>query len=157
MLRLSKLTDYAVVLLAHLETETVTRTAPGLSAGTGLAEPTVSKVLKILAHGGLVEGLRGARGGYRLTRPLAAMPLSDVITAMDGPIALTACVDGASGGCESECRCPVRGRWDAVNDAIRDALASVTVADLVAPKPPCQAQHDLDIAARAPALALAAE
>jgi Rrf2 family protein len=74
-------------------------TAPGLASATGLAEPTVAKVLKILAHAGLVEGRRGALGGYRLTRPLAAMPLIDVITAMDGPIALTACVDNSFGVC----------------------------------------------------------
>jgi len=139
LLRLSKLTDYAVVLLARLGAAGGTQTAPGLAAATGINEPTVSKVLKILSHGGLVEGLRGARGGYRLARPLAGIALSDVITAMDGPIALTACVDGATGGCEAECRCPVRGRWDAVNDAIRDALASVSVADLAPPA--CHAAH----------------
>lgn len=130
VLRLSKLTDYAVVVLAQLEAEGGVQTAPGLAAATGLAEPTVAKVLKTLGHAGLVEGLRGARGGYRLARPLCAMPLSDVIVAIDGPIALTACVDGASGGCETECTCPVRGRWDMVNQAIRGALSAITLADL---------------------------
>lgn len=139
MLRLSKLTDYAVVVLARLEAEGGLQTAPGLALATGIAEPTVAKVLKILGQAGLVEGLRGARGGYRLGRPLAAMPLSDVIVAMDGPIALTACVDGASGGCETECLCPVRGRWDPVNDAIREALSAITLADLTRPRgAPCR-------------------
>ena len=58
------------------------------------------------------------------------MPLTDVIAAIDGPIALTACVDNAAGGCETECRCPVRGRWDPVNDAIRRALSGISIADL---------------------------
>lgn len=129
MLRLSKLTDYAIVVLARLGHGGV-RTAPDLAATTGIGEATVSKVLKILAHAGLVVGLRGSRGGYRLTRPLSAMALSDVVVALEGPIALTACVDGATGGCEAEASCPVRGRWDPVNDAIRSALAAVTIADL---------------------------
>jgi Rrf2 family protein len=80
-----------------------------------------------------VDGLRGARGGYRLARPLAALTLSDVILAVDGPIALTACVDGASGSCDTEATCPVRGRWDPVNEAVRGALASITLADLAGP------------------------
>ncbi len=132
MLRLSKLTDYAVVVLTRLEEaeEGAVMTAPGLAAATGLAEPTVAKVLKILAHAGLVEGRRGATGGYRLTRPLAGMPLTDVITAIDGPIALTACVDNAAGFCDAEATCPVRGRWDPVNDAIRRALSGISIADL---------------------------
>ncbi|HWX48788.1 MAG TPA: SUF system Fe-S cluster assembly regulator [Roseomonas sp.] len=133
MLRLSKLTDYAVVVLARLEAEGGLQTAPGLAVATGIAEPTVAKVLKNLAHAGLVEGLRGARGGYRLARPLSAMPLSEVICAIDGPIALTACVDGASGSCETETICPVRGRWDKVNEAIRTALSDITLADLAPP------------------------
>lgn len=128
MLRVSKLTDYAVVVLSRLEAEGGVQTAPGLALGTGVAEPTVSKVLKMLAQAGLVEGLRGARGGYRLLRPLADVPLSDVIVAIDGPIALTACVDGGVGLCEAEHVCPVRGRWDPVNAAIRDALSAITVA-----------------------------
>ncbi|WP_270934031.1 SUF system Fe-S cluster assembly regulator [Falsiroseomonas oryzae] len=134
MLRVSKLTDYAVVVLSRLEAEGGVQTAPGLASATGLGEPTVAKVLKMLAQAGLVEGLRGARGGYRLTRPLAQLPLSEVIVAIDGPIALTACVDGGFGLCEAEHVCPVRGRWDPVNAAIRGALSAITVAEIAAPK-----------------------
>lgn len=132
MLRLSKLTDYAVVVLARLEeaADGGVMTASGLAAATGLAEPTVAKVLKILAHAGLVEGRRGAAGGYRLTRSLAEMPLTEVIAAIDGPIALTACVDNSFGLCDAEATCPVRGRWDPVNDAIRRALSGISIADL---------------------------
>jgi len=109
------------------------QTAPGLALATGIAEPTVAKVLKSLGQAGLVEGLRGARGGYRLTRTLAEVPLSEVIVAIDGPIALTACVDGGFGTCEAEGICAVRGRWDPVNDAIRRALSGITLADLAGP------------------------
>lgn len=146
MLRLSKLTDYAVVVLSRLAQDGAgpggqVQTAPGLAAHTGVAEPTVAKVLKILGQAGLVEGVRGARGGYRLRRPLSSMPLAAVIVAFDGPIALTACVDGSLTSCESEASCPVRGRWDPVNDAIRNALSGITVADLTSPRecPPMRA------------------
>ena len=140
VLRLSKLTDYAVVVMARLARDGAlpegrVQTAPGLAQATGIAEPTVAKVLKILGAAGLVEGVRGARGGYRLARPLDAVSLSEVIVAFDGPIALTACVDGSAGLCDAESICPVRGRWDPVNDAIRRALSGITVADLAAPRP----------------------
>jgi FeS assembly SUF system regulator len=141
VLRVSKLTDYAVVVLSRLEAEGGVQTAPGLAAGTGIAEPTVAKVLKLLSQAGLVEGHRGARGGYSLARPLADLPLSEVIVAIDGPIALTACVDGGFGLCEAEHVCPVRGRWDPVNAAIRDALSGITVARIAnAPIPALAAE-----------------
>ena len=131
MLKLSRLTDYAVVVLSRMgQDDAPLQSAPGIAARTGLAEPTVAKVMKILAQSEIVEGLRGARGGYRLTRPLHSITLAEVIVAFDGPIALTACVDGGMGGCESEHLCPVRGRWDPVNHAIRQALAGISVAQL---------------------------
>ena len=133
MLRLSKLTDYAVVVLVRLSQSGSVQTSPGIAAGIGIPEPTVAKVLKILAHHDMVEGQRGARGGYRLMRPLSDMPLTTVIAAFEGPIALTACVDNGFGSCEAEGICAVRGRWDPVNRAIRDALAGITIADLAGP------------------------
>ena len=137
MLRLSRLTDYAVVVLGRMgDGAAPLQSAPGLAARTGLAEPTVAKVLKLLAQAGVVEGLRGARGGYRLARPLAEIRLAEVVVAFDGPIALTACVDGGAGQCESEHLCPVRGRWDPVNRAIRDALDSISIAELAGPRRP---------------------
>lgn len=130
MLRLSKLTDYAVVVLVRLADTERVQTSPGIAATTGIPEPTVAKVLKTLAAGGLVASQRGARGGYRLLRPLGAIPIADVIAAIDGPIALAACVDGSATECESQGLCPVRGRWDPVNDAIHQALSAITLADM---------------------------
>ncbi|MCQ8277695.1 SUF system Fe-S cluster assembly regulator [Acetobacteraceae bacterium KSS8] len=135
MLRLSKLTDYAVVVMVQLSRQTRTAaggeggvsTAPCLAQATGIPEPTVAKVLKALAASGLVSSQRGARGGYRLARALSAVAIAEVITAIDGPISMTACVDGATGGCEAQTCCPIRGRWDPVNDAIRATLSSITL------------------------------
>jgi len=131
MLRLSRLTDYAVVALVRLGQSQGVATSPGIAAAIGIPEPTVAKVLKALTNSGLVVSTRGAHGGYRLSRPLSAIAVAEVIVAIDGPIALTSCVDGAV-GCESQSLCPMAGRWDPVNDAIRDALAGITLADMEA-------------------------
>jgi FeS assembly SUF system regulator len=134
MLRLSKLTDYAVVVLLRLsdsEPGEPVQTSPGIAANTGVPEPTVAKVLKALAASQLVSSQRGARGGYRLMRPLDEIAIADVIAAIDGPIALTACVDGSAAPCcEVQGLCAVKGRWDLVNDAIRQALESITLSDM---------------------------
>ncbi len=146
MLRLSKLTDYAVVVLIRLAegerapmdrgTAVCVQTSPGLAAATGVPEPTVAKVLKALATAGLVASTRGARGGYRLLRPLDQVSVADVIGAVDGPIALTACVDGSTLGCEVSSVCAVKGRWDLVNDAIQQSLSGITLADMRAASVP---------------------
>ncbi len=130
MLRLSRLTDYAVVVLVRLAQAGCVETAPSIAAGTGIPEPTVAKVLKGLAQSGLVSSQRGAHGGYRLGRPLAAIPIADVIVAIDGPIALTACVEHSPNVCESSGLCPVRGRWDKVNAAILEALSGISLEDM---------------------------
>jgi len=134
MLKLSKLTDYAVVVLIRLAADerrdSAVQTSPGISAATGVPEPTVAKVLKSLCSAGMVQSHRGARGGYRLAKPLALISIADVIAAIDGPIALTACVEAASAPCEVRGLCAVRGRWELVNDAIEQALSAITLADM---------------------------
>ena len=135
MLRVSKLADYAVVVLVRLAADNdcvdcAVQTSPSLAASTGVPEPTVAKVLKALSMAGLVLSQRGARGGYRLQRPLESISMAEVIAAIDGPIALTACVDGSVSGCEVQRMCAVHGRWDLVNDAIRDALSRISLADM---------------------------
>jgi FeS assembly SUF system regulator len=130
MLRLSKLTDYAVVVMIHLASGESVQTSPGIARDIGLPEPTVAKVLKCLAGSGLVVSQRGARGGYRLGRSLSGVSIAEVVEAMEGPIALTACVEGTQGLCESRALCPMHGRWDPVNDAIQQALSCIMLADM---------------------------
>ncbi|MGE4482189.1 RrF2 family transcriptional regulator [Acidocella sp.] len=136
MLKLSRLTDYAVAALVRLSMADGVETSPGIAAGTGVPEPTVAKVLKVLAGHGLVISTRGARGGYRLGKPLAEIAVAEVIVAIDGPIALTSCVEGAGTTCGSQSLCPVAGRWDPVNEAIRDALLHISLADMAAASVP---------------------
>jgi FeS assembly SUF system regulator len=130
MLKLSKLTDYAVVVLVRLSEEGGIQTSGGIASTTGVPEPTVAKVLKIMTSAGLVVSQRGARGGYRLARPLATISVAEVITAIDGPIALTACVEHSVTVCDASGLCPVKGRWDTVNAAILDALSGISLADM---------------------------
>ena len=130
MLKLSRLTDYAVAALVRLSSAEGVETSPGIAAAIGIPEPTVAKVLKILAGHGLVVSTRGARGGYRLGRPLAEISVAEIIVAVDGPIALASCVEGSGGTCESKTLCPVAGRWDPVNTAIRSALQNISLADM---------------------------
>src|SRR3546814_8647301 len=87
----------------------------------------------MLVKGGLVESRRGVNGGYVLTRRPEDISAAEIIAALDGPVALTACVDGAVGDCNVESLCPLRGGWDRVNAAIRTALESVSLAELYAP------------------------
>ncbi len=130
MLKLSRLTDYAVAALVRLSAAEGVETSPGIAASIGVPEPTVAKVLKALAGQGLVCSMRGARGGYKLRRALQEISVAEVICAIDGPIALTSCVEG--GGCESQSLCPIVGRWDPVNEAIRTALSNISLADMAA-------------------------
>lgn len=129
MLKISKLADYAVVVLAAMA-EGGRLTAAGLSASTRLPEPTVAKVLKLLAKAGIVSSTRGASGGYALERPVSQVSVAEIIGAVDGPVSLTACVTGTEGACGYAGSCSVRGRWDGVNIAIRTALENVSLQDM---------------------------
>src|SRR3982751_1217307 len=101
MLKLGKLTDYAVVVLAEMAgSNGALLAAATLAERTELPEPTVSKILKTLAAAGLVASVRGASGGYRLERDAATIPVTDIINAMEGPVALTACAEGSHDTCE---------------------------------------------------------
>ncbi|NHN93503.1 SUF system Fe-S cluster assembly regulator [Acetobacter sicerae] len=126
MLRLSKLADYAVLTLVNLGRHDGVVTSPALAVETGVPEPTVAKVLKALASDGLLVSQRGARGGYRLALKPEEISIARVITAVDGPISLTACVTGGA-GCDNG-DCTLYGSWDVVNDAIRDTLSGISIA-----------------------------
>lgn len=131
MLRISKLTDYGTVLLAHLAANQATVcSAADVANATRIAPPTVSKLLKSLARAGLVSSTRGANGGYRLARPPHQISAADVIDALEGPVSITEC-SASDGDCEHEGVCSVGGAWQRINVAIRRALQDVTLNDLV--------------------------
>ena len=134
MIKLSRLTDYGVVVMSQMAQDmSAMKTAPELAASTGVPTPTVSKLLKLLVKGGLVESWRGVNGGYALTKNIGDITAADIIEALEGPVALTACVDGSEADCGVESLCPMRGGWEKVNRAIRAALEEVTLAELSQP------------------------
>lgn len=132
MIKISRMADYAVVVLANMAgSETAHVNAGGLACGTGLPEPTVAKVLKLLSKAGVVKSIRGAGGGYTLARAAVEVTVADIVIAIDGPISLTACVEGSATSCDYAVCCPVSGRWDQVNESVRLALEEVTLADMM--------------------------
>ncbi len=133
MLRVTKLTDYATVVLTVLAARPgEVLSATDLAEQSGLEPPTVSKVLKPLAQAGLVEGLRGVHGGYRLSRDAADIGLIDIVEAMEGPLAMTECSQ-ADGQCGIAHQCGARANWRLINDVVADALRGVTLAQMLRP------------------------
>lgn len=131
MLRISKLTDYGTVLLAHLAANQATVcSAADVAQATGIGLPTVSKLFKSLARAGLVTSTRGSNGGYRLSRGPQHISAADVIDALEGPVSITEC-SAVDGDCEHEGVCSVGTAWQRVNLAIHRALQDVTLNDLV--------------------------
>ena len=101
-----------------------------LAEETGVPLPTVQKLVSRLSSAGLIESSRGTGGGFRLSRPPLAINLAEIIEAIEGPIALTACVEHGAGDCKAEETCRVRPHWNVVNGAVRGALANVSLASL---------------------------
>ncbi len=129
MIKISRLADYAVVILTVMgKTPDELVTAATVSDRTGLPEPTVAKVLKLLCKADLVISTRGASGGYKPAKGNDQISIVEIVTAVDGPVSLTACVEGNDNCCSYQKCCPVKGRWDFVNDAIHKALEGLTLA-----------------------------
>ena len=131
MLRLSKLTDYGTVVLARLAAGgNRVSSASDLAAATGIAPPTVSKLLKLLSKAGLVVSTRGANGGYRLSRDAADISAAAIIDALEGPVSITEC-SAEDSSCDYESTCAIGGAWQRINVAIRRALDDISLADLL--------------------------
>ena len=145
MLRVSKLTDYATVVMTCLAgAGDDVQSAQALAERAHLELPTVSKLLKQLAQSGLVVSTRGINGGYRLAREPERITIADIVTAMEGPIGMTEC-SAHAGLCGHESHCGVRMNWQRINEAIAGALRSVTLADMIKP-PPKRAAIPLHVA-----------
>jgi len=131
MLRISRLTDYGTVVLAHLAGLNGTlASAADVAASTGIAAPTVSKLLKSLAQANLVASKRGSHGGYALARRARDISAADVIDALEGPVYITEC-SATDSRCDFESVCSVGSAWQRINVAIRRALRDISLADLL--------------------------
>jgi FeS assembly SUF system regulator len=133
MIILSKLADYGVIVATHLAAHPDRQAnAAAIAAATRLPQATVAKLLKALAHAGLVTATRGAAGGYRLARRPAAISVAEVVAAIDGDIAVTQC-SLHEADCERTTYCPTRPHWGAINRAVGAALSAVSLQDMVSP------------------------
>lgn len=134
MIRITKATDYGILLLSQFarRAEQGVMNAKDLAGTTHVPLPMVGKILKMLAHGGLLESHRGARGGYSLSRSPYDIPLTQIITAIEGPFALTECGEGP-GVCSLEVNCPLQSSWLRLNEAVWKALNDVTLGDIASP------------------------
>ena len=130
MLRISKLTDYGTVVLAHLAGASgAVCSAAEVSDTTGIAVPTVKKLLKSLARASLVTSTRGSNGGYQLARPAHEISAASVIDALEGPVSITEC-SATDSHCDYESICNVGNAWQRINVAIRRALEDINLTDL---------------------------
>lgn len=139
MLRVTKLADYGVVLLTQFACDPQHRmhNARDIAGEVHLPQPVVSKILKLLTHSGLLISHRGTKGGYSLARSPEEITVAQIIRVLEGPIAITECTDRVHGECGLEHRCQVRGNWHRINQAIREALNKITLAELARPVPQC--------------------
>lgn len=148
-MRLSSMADYAVVAMVAAARQCPTVGADGdararanagqLALETGLPAPTVQKLVSRLVAAGLLTSARGAGGGLALARDAHDISLADIVEAVEGPIALTPCVEGISHDCAPGLGCSVRPHWPVVNEALRLALSGVPLTRLMTP------QDDVDM------------
>ena len=133
MVILSRLADYGVIVATRLAAHPDRQAnAAAIASATRLPQATVAKLLKALAHAGLVTATRGAAGGYRLARLPAAISVAEVVAAIDGDIGITECSIHEA-GCERTTWCPTRPHWGAINRAVGAALSAITLQDMVTP------------------------
>jgi FeS assembly SUF system regulator len=133
MLKISKLTDYALLITSHMAKEPAAiLSAHALAEVLHLMPPTVSKILKILCDGGVVKSLRGAEGGYLLAKQPSKISIADIISTMEGKLAITECCDSVS-VCIVDSVCQLRTNWREINNFIYQFLAKLSLADLLQP------------------------
>jgi FeS assembly SUF system regulator len=137
VLRITKQTDYGIVLLSRMAAEPERLfNAPELAAEVQLPLPTVSKILKLLARDGLLASHRGVKGGYSLAKAPERTTVAEVIFSLEGPIAMTECIDDGPGECQQEGQCPLQGNWQLINQAVRQALEGITLRQMAGPLVP---------------------
>lgn len=133
MLRISKLTDYAMVILSFLALDPAKIASASAIAGeVHLGVPTVSKLLKILSEAGLVRSFRGMGGGYQLAKTASEITVAEVVTAVEGHLAMTECCSTVN-TCAIHSLCALKDNWQIINKVILDALASLTLQEMIHP------------------------
>lgn len=133
MLRISKMTDYAIMVMVQLNaSKGEVLSAQALAERSRLELPTVSKVLKLLVKDGLVESYRGPSGGYSMKQDARDISVAKIIAAIEGPIAMTEC-SVEEGLCAQEAMCSLRGNWQRISMAVAEAMEGVSLAEMSRP------------------------
>jgi len=144
MLKLGRMTDYAVMVMGHMaQRPGDIQTTSDVVISTGLPVPTVSKLLHKLADLKLLTAIRGRNGGYRMDRVTSDISVSEIIAGFEGPIALTDCLPAGGGLCDFEDRCRVGGHWTTVTQAVQQVLDDLTLADMLQHNPPRNAAGNI--------------
>lgn len=133
MLRISKLTDYGIVVMAYLAShKNLAHNAKQIAHNIHIALPTVSKLLKLLTRQGLLNAQRGVKGGYSLAQPADSISIATIIAALEGDLGLTECSHKKS-NCAVESRCAIRNNWQIISNAIETTLSKITLAEMTQP------------------------
>jgi len=137
MLRLSKKADYALIAMKHLARrgDRGSSSAREIAAMYDIPIELMAKVLQRLVRRGLLASHQGTRGGYELARRPTQISVADVIQAIDGPVAVTACSSDEN-QCEQFAKCNVRDPLWKVRERIVQALGECTIAELAADPTP---------------------
>jgi FeS assembly SUF system regulator len=145
MIRMSKLTDYAILILAHLARTGGTLTAQDLATRSRVPLPTVSKLCKELSKAGIVTSHRGRHGGYGLARPAEQISVAEIVESLEGPIALTQCVEPGADECGIQATCLAKDSWDPVSRAIHGALEKLPLSAIAPHRAPAPDGEDASI------------
>ncbi|MBI2900239.1 MAG: SUF system Fe-S cluster assembly regulator [Planctomycetes bacterium] len=130
MIRMTRLSDYAIMLLTHFARRPEElRNARDLAVQAHLPLPTVRKIMKLLAHHGMLDARRGVKGGFNLARQPEKLTLADIVAAVEGGVSITKC-SAPEERCRLEGLCPVRGNWRRINRIVLDALRGITLAEM---------------------------
>ena len=130
MLKLSKKTDYAIILLTHLGEEKFPVSAQEVATHYKLPYPMVANILKQLVASGLIESTRGKHGGYVLAKPTNEINLAEIIMVTDSPFNLVECVHDED-NCKVHQYCPTRRPLLALHKKIQQFVEETTLAAII--------------------------
>ena len=104
---------------------------PLIAQRQGISEIYLESIIAILSRAGLVEGLRGKGGGYRLTRSSANYSVGEILRLTEGSLAPVTCLEGAENPCPRAGECTTLPMWQKLDDLINTYLDSVSLSDLL--------------------------
>ena len=135
MLKVSRMADYAILLVCKMSNdENKVYSSQELSIITSLKMTTISKILTKLTKANVTDSIRGVSGGYKLTMLAEDISVGNIIDIIDGKVALTVCVEeGENHNCDLVSLCPSQSNWQIINNTVREALNSVSIAEMANP------------------------